>query len=171
MLTKKTNFLEKKIQSELEAAKKHGTSNKKGKCITWIYRVFLKSPWKLNLPWKMLVKYCITRIWFSYFSIKTYVVGTQKNRLNETILLSTQNKCLNWWVRKYLQFYAENFSSSKPVTWIYRVFLKSPWKLNLPWKMLENHPKALKRHRLNCDHRMPIDHTSDICQKFPLNKF
>ena len=30
---------------------------------------------------------------FSYFSTKTYVVGTQKNRLNETILLSTQNIC------------------------------------------------------------------------------
>ena len=28
---------------------------------------------------------------FSHFSAKTYVVGTQKNRLNETILLSTQN--------------------------------------------------------------------------------
>ena len=28
---------------------------------------------------------------FSYFSTKTYVVGTQKNRLNETVLLSTQN--------------------------------------------------------------------------------
>ena len=27
------------------------------------------------------------------FSTKTYVVGTQKNRLNETNLLSTQNKC------------------------------------------------------------------------------
>ena len=26
---------------------------------------------------------------------KTYVVGTQKNRLNETALLSTQNVCLN----------------------------------------------------------------------------
>ena len=26
---------------------------------------------------------------FSYFSTKTYVVGTQKNRLNETVLLST----------------------------------------------------------------------------------
>ena len=26
---------------------------------------------------------------FSYFSTKTYVVGTQKNRLNETALLST----------------------------------------------------------------------------------
>ena len=32
---------------------------------------------------------------FFYFSTKTYVVGTQKNRLNETVLLSTQNTCLN----------------------------------------------------------------------------
>ena len=30
---------------------------------------------------------------FSYFSTKTYVVGTQKNRLDETVLLSTQNTC------------------------------------------------------------------------------
>ena len=30
---------------------------------------------------------------FSYFSAKTYVVGTQKNRLIETVLLSTQNIC------------------------------------------------------------------------------
>ena len=30
---------------------------------------------------------------FSYFSIKTYVVGTQKNHLNEMVLLSTENKC------------------------------------------------------------------------------
>ena len=28
---------------------------------------------------------------FCYFSTKTYVVGTQKNHLNETVLLSTQN--------------------------------------------------------------------------------
>ena len=28
---------------------------------------------------------------FSYFSTQTYVVGTQKKRLNETVLLSTQN--------------------------------------------------------------------------------
>ena len=32
---------------------------------------------------------------FSYFSTKTYVVGTQKNRLNETVLLSTKNICCN----------------------------------------------------------------------------
>ena len=35
---------------------------------------------------------------FSYFSTKTYVVGTQKNRLDEMVLLSTQNTCLNWWI-------------------------------------------------------------------------
>ena len=33
--------------------------------------------------------------YFLYFSSKTYVVGTQKNRLNETVLLSTQNTRLN----------------------------------------------------------------------------
>ena len=42
-------------------------------------------------------------------------VGTQKNRLNETVLLSTQNICLKLWVRKYLQFYAEKLCFSKPV--------------------------------------------------------
>ena len=42
-------------------------------------------------------------------------MGTQKNRLNETVLLSIQTICLNWWVRKYLQFYAEYFCLSKPV--------------------------------------------------------
>ena len=33
--------------------------------------------------------------YFLNFSSETYVVGTQKNRLNETVLLSTQNTCLN----------------------------------------------------------------------------
>ena len=36
----------------------------------------------------------------TYFSTKTYVEGTQKNPLNETVLLSTQNICLDCWVRK-----------------------------------------------------------------------
>ena len=43
----------------------------------------------------------------SYFSPKTQVVGTKKNHLNEAVLLITQNKCLNWWLRKYSQFYAQ----------------------------------------------------------------
>ena len=37
----------------------------------------------------------IQMIYFSYLSTKTYVVGSQKNRLNETVLLSAQNKCLD----------------------------------------------------------------------------
>ena len=44
-----------------------------------------------------------------FFSNKTYVFGTQKNCLNETVLLSTQNKCLSWWTRIYFQFYAQFF--------------------------------------------------------------
>ena len=32
---------------------------------------------------------------FLYFSVETYVVGAQKNRLIETVLLGTQNTCLN----------------------------------------------------------------------------
>ena len=32
--------------------------------------------------------------YFLYFSNKTDVMGTQKNRLNEMVLLSTQNTCL-----------------------------------------------------------------------------
>ena len=51
----------------------------------------------------------VTKKIFSYFSTKTYVVGTQKNLLIEAVILSTQNICLKSWVRKYLQFYAENF--------------------------------------------------------------
>ena len=35
----------------------------------------------------------LTEKWNSYFSTKTYVVGTKKNRLNEKILLSSQNIC------------------------------------------------------------------------------
>ena len=42
-------------------------------------------------------------------------MGALKNRLNETVLLSTQNICLELWVRKYLQFYAEIVCLSKPV--------------------------------------------------------
>ena len=33
---------------------------------------------------------CVTENYFFYFSTKTYVVVTQKNRLDETVLLNTQ---------------------------------------------------------------------------------
>ena len=44
----------------------------------------------------------------TYFSIETYVAGTQMNRLNETVLLSTRNTYSSSWIRKYTQFYAIN---------------------------------------------------------------
>ena len=52
--------------------------------------IFLKNTTDFRPPDK-----CIQENYFSYYSTKTYVVGTQKNRLNETVLLSTQNTCLN----------------------------------------------------------------------------
>ena len=37
---------------------------------------------------------CVTgKYFFFYFSTKTYVVGAQKNRLIETVLLNTHNIC------------------------------------------------------------------------------
>ena len=41
------------------------------------------------------IKERVVKNYFSYFSTKIYVVGPQKNRLNETVLLSTQNRFLN----------------------------------------------------------------------------
>ena len=45
----------------------------------------------LNIQTRPLDKSVI--FFFSYFSTKTYVVGAQKNCLNETVLLNTQNIC------------------------------------------------------------------------------
>ena len=47
----------------------------------------------LSLKIRPQDKSAYQKIIFSYFSTKTYVVGTQKNGLDETILLST---LLNW---------------------------------------------------------------------------
>ena len=58
------------------------------------------------------IRVCIG-IFFLYFSSKTYNVGTQKNCLNEIVLLSTQNTCLNWLIRELLQFYAYKISLSR----------------------------------------------------------
>ena len=40
------------------------------------------------------IRVCIKN-YFPHFSTKTYDVGAQKNHLNETVLLSTRNICLN----------------------------------------------------------------------------
>ena len=45
-------------------------------------------------------------------------MGTQRNHLNETIFLSTQNICSKWWIRKYLEFYTQKFCLSEPLIWL-----------------------------------------------------
>ena len=42
-------------------------------------------------------------------------MDTQKNRLNETVLLSTQNICLDCLVRKLLHFYAQKVCLTRPM--------------------------------------------------------
>ena len=44
------------------------------------------------------------KVWlFSYPTVKMYVLGAQKSFLNETVLLSTHNKCFGWEI--YFFFY------------------------------------------------------------------
>ena len=50
---------------------------------------------------------CITENYYSHFSTKTYVVGTQKNRLDETV--SEHQKHMFKLIRKYSQFYSKMF--------------------------------------------------------------
>ena len=77
------------------------------------------------------------------FSTKTYVVGTQKNRLNKTVLLSTQNICSNWWIRIYLQFYTQNFCLSKPMYIIWTICC-SYQKLKMQKRVILNKYTKLK---------------------------
>ena len=49
---------------------------------------------------------------FFYFSTKTYVIGTQKNRLNETVLLSTQKQMVKLMSKKILTILRPNFCLS-----------------------------------------------------------
>ena len=44
-------------------------------------------------------------------------MGTQKNRQNETVLSSPQNKCGKWWIKNYSQIYAELFCLSWHTTY------------------------------------------------------
>ena len=45
-----------------------------------------------------------------YFSTKTYGVGTQKNHLNEMVLLRNQKQILKLKDKNILQFYSEIFA-------------------------------------------------------------
>ena len=46
---------------------------------------------------------------FFLFLLKTYIVGTRKNRHSEAVLTSTQNLCFEQKYEKYSKFVSENF--------------------------------------------------------------
>ena len=77
------------------------------------------------------IEECENENYFSYFSTKTYDLGTQINQLSEMALLITQNTgddsfqhqkhMLKLRSKKYFQIYAQKHSLSKPM-WYHTVF-------------------------------------------------
>ena len=55
------------------------------------------------------------------------------NRLNETVLLSTQNVSLNRWVTTYLRFFAEFFWLSKPVIHVSKMGVRQAHPLTIKY--------------------------------------
>ena len=70
-------------------------------------------------PVQVSRKEYVVENYFSQFSTKTYVVGTQKNNHNEMVLLNTQSTCLNYGKENILQFYPQKDSLSGPMIWAF----------------------------------------------------
>ena len=70
-------------------------------------------------------------------------MGTQKNHLNKTVLLSTQNICSNWWISIYLKFYTQNFCLFKPMYIIWTICC-SYQKLKMQKRVILNKYTKLK---------------------------
>ena len=108
----KINFFKKFSKEHYQKVKKFRSRSKQTFCLSCFWVQILsaddKSP-QAGKELKGITGPSKIKNKFSYFSTKTYVVGTQKNRLNETVLLSTQNICSNGRVRKYSCFYAQFF--------------------------------------------------------------
>ena len=62
----------------------------------WPFYTGFTVVWNYGIPGLKIKECIIKKYLFSNFLTKTYVVGTQKKCLNEMVLLSTQNICLNY---------------------------------------------------------------------------
>ena len=58
---------------------------------------------------------------FSYPSVQTFVLGAQRNRLIETVLLSTHNICSGWEIRKLIFTYNCAFLSIKNLFFLLKI--------------------------------------------------
>ena len=61
----------------------------------------------MSTPYGQINNFFSVKLWlFSYPSVKTCVLGAQKNRLIETILMSNHKIGFGWEIRKIIFFYA-----------------------------------------------------------------
>ena len=97
---------------------------------------------------------------FSYFSTKTYVVGAQRNRLNDLLLLSTQNLCLNWVIRKYSQLHAKKLYVPGP-----QIRVRN-WKL---FSYFSTRTYAVGTQKNSLNETVPLS-TKDTCLKWWIRK-
>ena len=64
----------------------------------WEIKILKKKETNLQ-KWKQ-TKNLSVKLWiFSYWAVSTFVLGAQKNRLNETVLLSTHNIYFGWEIK------------------------------------------------------------------------
>ena len=68
---------------------------------------------KVKKKWLNGLKKSTQKYWyFSYFSMKTYILGTHQKRLAEALLMSTHNICLHGEIRKILPGYPSRSSGA-----------------------------------------------------------
>ena len=75
----------------------------------WLFFFILLTGWYGVSPADKGVE---RKIFFSYFSIKSYVVGIQKNRLTETVLFAHPKRMFKLMDKKIIAIYAEFFFAS-----------------------------------------------------------
>ena len=79
-------------------------------------------------------------LWQAFCDSKIWAVNSNRKR---SIIQNIHCICSIWPVEGII-YICYRVRTGLKSTRIKRAFLKSPWKLNLPWKVLENHSKALK---------------------------
>ena len=76
-----------------------------------------KNIWGIYKRWESDLQISVFKKYFFLFLNQNilYVVGTQKNHLNETVPLSNQNTCLNRWWKNTKRFYVKFFCLCGPM--------------------------------------------------------